>query len=163
MLLVVLDIRVPTLDLLPDPVGWFIDAVAAGSLSRSTGQLHPRAGRWFAATCAVCSVAVLPATLEWVGLDNAYVGYALEVGEGVVLFATCSAIMTALPGRRPTANLLRWLAVGSEAALLLLAGLATAEPDLGSLILLPGLVAVVAFLGFLVLLFKAAKDPVAVP
>lgn len=160
LLLVVLDLRVDGVDLLPDPIGWVIGAVAAHALFRSVGVSQPEVRRWFAATSVACAAAVLPAAPEWVGVQqHPVITIAVSIAETVVVFATCTGIMTVLPTRRATANVVRWSDLGTAAALSVLVGGAAMEPELAPLVLLAGLAALAVFAWFLILLFQAAKDP----
>lgn len=161
MLLVVLDLRIQGIDLVPDPLGWAMGAVACGSLSRSVAALPPEARRWFGVTSVACAVAALPAVAEWAGVQHPVVTTAISVAETVVVFVTCTAIMAALPARRATANAVRWSDLGTSAVVLVLVAGATAEPGLAPLALFAGLAALAVFVWFLVLLFQAAKEPAA--
>lgn len=159
LLLVVLDLRFEGVDLLPDPIGWVIGAIAAHALFRSVGASQPDVRRWFAATSVACAAAVLPAVPEWVGVQHPIITVAVSMAETVVVFATCTGIMSVLPTRRSTANMVRWSDLGTAAALSILLGSAALEPGLAPFVLVAGLAALAVFVWFLILLFQAAKDP----
>lgn len=159
LLLVVLDFRVQGVDLLPDPIGWGLGAVAALSLFRSVGKAQPEARRWFAATCVACTAALLPAVPEWVGVQHPIITVAVAVAQTVVVFATCTGVMSVLPARRATANAVRWSDLGTASLLAVLMGGATVVPELAPLALLTALATLAVLVWFLVLLFQAAKDP----
>ena len=160
LLLVVLDFRIGGgVDLVPDPIGWVIGAVAAHNLFRSVGESRPDARRWFAVTSATCAAAVLPAVPEWAGVQHPIILVAVSVAETVVVFAACTGIMSVLPTRRATANVVRWSNLGTAAALAVLVAGANVEPELAPLALLTGVAALAVLVWFLILLFQAAKDP----
>jgi hypothetical protein len=163
MLLVVLDLRINGFDLLPDPLGWVVGAVAASSLARSAGELHPGARRWFGAAAVASAVAVVPAVPDWFGVQHPMITVSVTAAETVLVFATCTAIMAVLPARRATANAVRWLDLGLSLAFAALIGAAVAVPELGVVALLIGLASLAVFVWFLVLLFRARKDDTAVP
>ena len=157
MLLVVLDLRIDGVDLVPDPVGWVIGAVAANSLSRSAGASEA-ARLWFRVAALSCAVMVLPAVPEFLGAQHWVLTFVFSVGMTLVVFATCTGIMGTLPARRDTANVVRWVDVGTAAALLAVGLVTELDRRAMPLLLLVGLATAVMFVWFLVLLFGAAKE-----
>lgn len=155
MLIVVFDLRVSELDLLPDPLGWLLAAVAV----RKLAGLH----RGYVVAAVACAVAVLPSLPSWAGVQHPLIAVADAVAMSVVVFATCTALMATAPARRDAANAIRWLDLGAGGTLLVLAALADAERSLRSaltpLAVAVGLVMVVAFVWFLVLAFQVANAP----
>lgn len=156
LLLVVLDVRVDGFDLLPDPLGWCIGAYATGSLAR--GMSGPQTGApWFRVAAVACAAATLPAIPGWFGAEHPLITLVDSVAETVVVFATCTGIMTALPWLRPTANAVRWSDLGTLAVLLVLMAIVAAVPSVAPLAILAGVATLVVFVWFLVLLFRASK------
>jgi hypothetical protein len=149
LLLVVVDIRVGV-DVVPDPLGWLLALGAAASLSR----LH---GGFTVATVA-CGLGLLASVPDWLGGRGDVLTMATAVAETVLVFATCTAIVDLVPGRRAGANAIRWWDLGLTVGLLPVIALAGWEPGLTAVALLVGLGALVVFVCFLVLLFRAAGD-----
>ena len=84
---------------------------------------------------------------------------AVSVAETVVVFTACTGIMSVLPTRRATANVVRWSNLGTAAALAVLVAGANVEPELAPLALVTGVAALAVLVWFLILLLQAAKDP----
>lgn len=150
LVLVLVDLRFQGVDLVPDPVGWGLAAVALGSLQ----TLH----RGFRVAGVAAWLAVIPSLPEWVGVEHPLIGVAVSLALLVVLFAVCTAVMAVSPARRSTAAAVRWLGLGLTAALALAILAASVEGSVGVLVLTVGLADLVVVVWFVVLLYAVAKD-----
>ena len=148
LLLVVLDLRIDDLDLLPDPVGWLVVLLAVGSLSR----LH----RAFAVAAAAAALGLVASVPDWMAPGQSLVAMATSVAETVLVFATCTGIMSLAPDRRASANAIRWWDLGLSVALVPVLALAAADPAFGVAAVLLGIAALVVLICFVVLLFRTA-------
>ncbi len=156
LLIVVFDVRIEQLDVIPDPLGWVVAALALGSLAR----LHPG----YRVAAAASAAAVVPAVPDLVGVQHPALTTASTVLTSIVVFAVCTAIMAAAPERRTAADTIRWIDVATTAVLLL-----TAIPDrqrhleqplpLVFVVVSTVLVMLATFIWFLVLLFKVSRRP----
>lgn len=118
-LLVVLDLRVNGVDVLPDPLGWLLAAVALLRLR----ALHVA----FRVACAVSAVGVLVALPGVLGPETGLLAGAVGLLQTVLVLTTCTAVHALLPddGVGRVAGVLRWvdvvLAVATVPLALLLA------------------------------------------
>ncbi|WP_185995105.1 hypothetical protein [Nocardioides campestrisoli] len=151
MLLVLLDFRVGgSPDLIPDPLGWVIAALALGSLA----EVHPG----FRLAGVAAWVAAVPSVPEWFGVESTLIDVSVGLALLVVQVATCTALMSVSPARRPSASTIRWLAVGLDIAQVLAIAGASAEPSAAVLGFTLGLASLGVLAWFLVLLYGASKD-----
>lgn len=154
-LLVFVDFRIDGVDLIPDPLGWLISAIALGSLA----GLNPG----FRVASIACFVAILPSAPEMFGAENEVLDVLITIATTVLIFATCSGVMGSAPALHGSANALRWADLWATCAMVPLMLAVESDEDLEALVVL----AVVAMLGlfvwFLVLLFRASRAPGGVP
>ncbi len=155
--LVVLDLRVDGVDLVPDPLGWALSAVALLRLERHV------AFRLAAAAAGLAALVSVPSMVDPTGppvLEPVLYGV-----QTAVVFGTCTGVMALRPTRRRTAQVLRWADLGLGAAsLLIVPALAFAFPTsadlpgpaLGVLLVL-GVATVLVFVWFLVWCLGVAR------
>jgi hypothetical protein len=150
LLLVIVDLRVDHVDLVPDPIGWVIALVA--------GQRLVARHVAFWAVLAACAVGLLCSLPAWVGVTGVLVTAPVVVAETVVVFATCSAVMALLPGRRGTANALRWWDLGLLLGGWLVVAVARQDSDFDALVIVLAIAQLVVLVWFVVLLFGASRE-----
>ncbi|MGB0101586.1 MAG: hypothetical protein WBP61_15010 [Nocardioides sp.] len=150
LILVVLDFRVQGVDLIPDPVGWVMAALALTALR----TIH----RGFSVAGVAAWLAVLPSVPEWFGAESAPIAASTALAMLVTQFATCTAVMAVSPPRAASASAVRWLTLGLGCALLLTAAAATVEPSMEVIAVVMVLALLAVTVWFLVLLYGAAKD-----
>lgn len=148
-LLVFFDFRIDGLDIIPDPLGWVIAAVALGTLSR----LHVG----FQVAAVAGWVAVLPSVIEMLDADQSLITTIVALATTVFVFATCTAIMATAPQLAGQANAIRWIDLGLMFAVVPLTFADEDDSDLAPLVVIAVIVALAVFVWFLVLLFRAAR------
>ncbi len=152
LIIVLLDFRIQGVDLIPDPIGWVMAALALCSL-------RPLHGSFYVAGVAAW-LAVIPALPEWVGVEGSLITVLTDLALVVVEVATCTALMTVSPARGTTAYTIRWLSVALSAtsALALLA--TSVEPSALILAVVIGLADLIVTAWFLLVLYRVAgEDP----
>ena len=150
LILVLVDVRLQGVDVIPDPVGWVIAALALSSLR--TAHL----GFYVAGMAAW--LAVIPSVPEWFGASSPLISISIALVLLVAQYATCTAVMAVSPTREASASAIRWLTVVLSCALLLAIAAATAEPSMGVIAFVVGLADFAVSVWFLVLLYGVAKE-----
>lgn len=157
LLVVVLDLRINGVDLVLDPVGWAMMAVAAGRLARA----FPGTAGFRVAQAA--AVAALPVSLlESVGATGSLLVAAATVVTTAFVFAVCTSLMVVVPSRRVAANRIRWADLALAVVPLLFVERVEVSGDAGLLaavVLLLVVAAFVVLVWFLVLLLGVGKMP----
>ncbi|HET7735921.1 MAG TPA: hypothetical protein VFK52_08115 [Nocardioidaceae bacterium] len=148
-LLVFFDFRIDGLDLIPDPLGWVVSAVALGTLA----TLHVG----FQVAGVACWVAALPSVVDMIDGGQPLVTTIVTIATLVFVFATCTAIMPVVPERAASANALRWTDLALTFALIPLVFAARTAGDFAALAVIGVIAALAVFVWFLVLLFQTAK------
>ncbi len=155
LILVLVDFRIQGFDLIPDPIGWVLAAVALCSLR----PVH----RGFTVAGVAAWLAVVPSLPDVVGVEHVLISSAIAVALLVIEVAACTAIIAVRPARAASASAIRWLSLALGGALVVAAAVAAAEPSTGILVLAIGLADLVVTLWFLVLLYGTAKAPTTPP
>jgi len=148
-LLVFLDFRIDGLDVIPDPLGWVIAAVALGSL----GDLHPG----YRIAAGACVVAVIPSAVDWIDPAGTPVAVIITVASTVFIFATCTALMATAPMLSGSANVVRWADLWLTCASVPLIVAAEGDDSLDALVVVAIVATLGVFIWFLVLLFQGAR------
>lgn len=158
LLLTVLDLTYDGVDVIPDPIGWMVAAVAVGSLR----PLHPAFG-----TAALAGwLGVVLSVPEWFRLQSVLLAVGLTVALIALVVAVCTGILATSPRYRSAAATIRWLSPTTAASAMLLGfaagGGADAAPGdvgaLGGIALVFAVCSGVVILWFLVLLYRAARE-----
>lgn len=150
LLLVLIDVRLEGFDVIPDPIGWVVAALALTSLER----LHR--GFSVAGLAAWCGLLVsLP---DWVGVEHPLISIATALALLVVEVATCTALISTSPERASSAAAIRRLTVVLSGVLALAILAADAEPGVGVLALTVAVLGFGVAVWFLVTLYGAAKQ-----
>lgn len=153
MIMVALDVRVPRLDVVADPVGWLVLAYSLHRLRSASG--------WFGAAAVPAAVGIVVSVPGFLARPQGAVVIADILVQTVVVFTMCTGIMETLgPGHpwRIRFDVVRW--VLSATYLLALVPLPTDLPVvLSALILLALGAAVLALIGFLVLTYLLRGEP----
>ncbi|ANH38653.1 hypothetical protein I601_2228 [Nocardioides dokdonensis FR1436] len=147
-------------DLLPDPVGWVLVAVALGRLA----HLHQgfRLGAVAAWVGAAISVPLWPG-LAGLGEVEPLLGLATGIVDLVVVAGVLSGVVAVVPTRSDGARSLRTAYVVVAVVFTLLAVGAEVSVAFAVLALTAGLVNLVVLVIVLVFLGRVARDPEAVP
>ncbi len=144
-------------DLLPDPVGWVVVALALGRLAHLHRAL--RLGTAAAVAGAVVSVPRWPGVIALRGVED-WLGVLSGLAELAVVVAILSGVMAVLPPRRDTARALRTTYVVVAVVFALLALGAQVSVALGVLALMAGLVNLLVLVLVLVFLGSVSStDP----
>ncbi|WP_460808868.1 hypothetical protein [Nocardioides salsibiostraticola] len=149
LLMVLVDLNIGSIDLVPDPVGWVLAAVALTSL-------HPVHRGFYVAGLAAW-VAVVPSAVEWLGIGGGTVTVMTTVALFVVEVATCTALMAVRRDREWSASTIRWLTVVLGVALGLALIAASMEPNAGIVVFAVALADLLVTVWFVVLLYGAAR------
>lgn len=153
LILVAVDLRINHgIDLVPDPLGWWLAAVALVDLSD-----HHRA---FVLAARLALVAALLSVPDFIAPG----GSVLVLGGGVLVLAVAVATLTGIAETASAAlaeraRAIRAWTVGLTALLALTLALAAVEPASGVLVLVAGSADFVVFVWLLAFLFRTAKDP----
>lgn len=152
MLLVAVDLRIDTFDVLPDPVGWLLVVVGALALRSHS--------RWFGLVVLAGSLGVMISAPQVLGpLDSTPFELASTLAETVVVFGMCSGIRDAISqdqGIRTTAHRIR---VADLLLVALLMALVLAGPDLAPVLLVAVLATLGVFVWFCVFLLGHRRHP----
>ena len=152
LLLVMLDFKINGFDLIPDPVGLVIAAVALGSLE----SVH----RGFGVAGVAAWLAVVPSSVEWIGAEGSLITIPITLALTVLEVAVCTAIIVTRPNKASAAATIRGLSVFLGGALVVLLSIPGIEAEQGStaVVLAIALAALLVMVWFVVLLYTAAKD-----
>ena len=152
LIIVALDLRIDGFDVLTDAVGWVMALVGLFSLAK----LH---GGFLVAAFAACAGLLAWAANPWLGVSQDVATMAETIAQTVLVFATCTALMTLVPAQRRTADLIRWWDLGLGIVVTLL-GWALEGADSGPALLVLLLIVPVigVYIWFLVLLFRCAEE-----
>jgi hypothetical protein len=148
---IVVDLRFDGVDFATDAFGWALALHGLVALSR----LH--VGFRVAGAAAACGLVAWAAD-PWLGVDRDLASSVEGVAQTVIVFATCTALMTLVPDRRRTADLIRWWDLGLGLAVLAIGFLMEGQSgsDAAFLVLLLIVPVFVVYIAFLVLLFRCA-------
>lgn len=150
MIIVALDLRFNGIDFATDAVGWVIALLGLLALAK----MHPG----FAISTAGAGVGLVAwAAHPWLGVGKDVAELAELVAQTSIVFATCTALMSLVPQKRSSANVIRWADLGiGIVALLAIAALR--DTDGAALLVVPlVLIGLGIFIAFLVLLFRCAR------
>jgi hypothetical protein len=151
LIVVAVDLRFEGIDFLTDALGW----VVAGASLAGLAQLH--AGFRVAAFACLAGL-VAWAGDPWLGIDQDITSSVEYVAQTVVAFAVCTALMSVVPKRRRTADLIRWWDLALSIFIAVLAAALDGETSVTPLVLLLIVPVVWVFVAFLVLLFRCARE-----
>ena len=150
LLLVLIDVNIGSFDLVPDPVGWTLAAVALSSLR----PVH----RGFYVAGLAAWVALVPSAVEWLGIGGGTVTAMTAVALFVVEVATCTAIVAVRRDREWSASTIRWLTIVLGVALGLALIAVSVEASAGIVVFAVGLADLLVTVWFVVMLYGVAKD-----
>lgn len=152
--LVMLDLRIETFDLVPDPLGWGLLVWACVRLRGA----HPAFG-WAVAATVVGLLVSLPGQVGELPTPLGLLGVAAETA---VVFAVCTGIhaRSVNPARARQAGTIRWWNLALAAlAVLLGAVLSEQDTDLAPLVLLAVVVALGVHVWYLVVAWAVRDEP----
>lgn len=148
LLLVMVDLRYNGFDLLHDPVGLVMAAVALSSLR----PVH----HGFRVAGLAAWLAVIPAVLDMIGGEGLPITLSMLLAILVLEVATCTAIMDTCPARASSARTIRTLSIGLTGVLLLSPALVALDQSFVVVLVGVGLVTLAVAVWFLVLLYVVA-------
>jgi hypothetical protein len=152
LIVVLVDFRVDGLDLATDIFGWILAWFGFVMLSK----LH---GGFQAGAVAAVVGGVAWAGDPWLGLDRDLAALAEGAAQTVIVFGSCTALMTLVPEKRGSADQIRWLDLGLGCLVLLFTVLVDGQEDSAAALVLVLLLIIpvfIVYIAFLVLLFRCA-------
>lgn len=147
--LVAVDVNIEGLDLLPDPIGWFVALLGLHALRGVAPQLRVAAG-----AALVGGLLSLP---DYV-VDQPLLSAATGILEVAVVWSVCGALIAARTPQASSASTVRLLSVACVAVVLPLSLLEGDADGVATLVALTAVVVGLAtFVWFLVITFAAAR------
>ncbi|HXH80258.1 hypothetical protein [Nocardioides sp.] len=150
LVVVLVDFRIESFDLIPDPLGWAIAAQALCSLRPA------HRGFYLAGVAAWC--AVVPSVPEWFGVESILITSALTLALVIAQYQTCTAILAVSPPGATSADTIRWLVVSLAIALVLAFIVNWTDPDSGLILAGIGLADFAVLVWFLVMLYGLGRQ-----